>query len=391
MTPIDDVLSTATRNGLVPGLVAAAGSAAGFRGVWNFGVADADGREPMRSDALFRVASMTKLVTAVAVMTLVERGQLDLDEEVTSYLPEYGDLVVVEGFDGDRPRVRKPVRSATVRELMAHTAGLAYNTFDEVISEYERVTGAPNIGTGRREALKLPLVADPGLQVDYGTGFDWAGLVVEHITGRTLDVYLEQEIFGPLGMRNTSTHRPEECGLSCTPVLELSSAGTFTKSAADFPMAPEFYFGGGCLYTTAEDFLRLGMELALPEFQRVGILTQASISEIFSNQSGSLDIPVMRTARPAESYDVSVGTGWKWGLGVAVNPTDVPQRRKAGSGGWAGIFNTYFWADPASGIAGCLLLQFLPFFDSRATSLYMDFETAVYASVGRPCQDLGQT
>jgi CubicO group peptidase (beta-lactamase class C family) len=119
----------------------------------------------MAADAIFRIASMAKLVTAVAVMTLVDKGQLRLDDEVTSFLPEYHDLVVVEGFGSGGRRVPKPSRPATIRELMAHTAGLAYNTFDPVIDEYERRTGAPSIGTG----------------------FDWAGLVVEAITGQTFD------------------------------------------------------------------------------------------------------------------------------------------------------------------------------------------------------------
>jgi methyl acetate hydrolase len=382
MTSIEIVLRQATTDRSVPGLVAAVGSSAGFRGVWNAGTADAAGSMPIRADAIFRVASMTKLVTAVAVMTLVDSGRLDLDAEVTSFLPEYGELVVVEGFDSAGPRVRKPRRPATIRELMAHTAGLAYNTFDAVIDQYERLTGAPNIGTGRRDALKLPLVADPGQRVDYGTGFDWAGLVVEAITGRTLDVYCEEEIFAPLEMRMTSMHRPEERGLSCTPVLSVAgNGGGFTGAGTDFPLAPEFYFGGGCLYSTAEDFLKLQMELAAPEPQRAGILTQASIDEIFSNQSGALDIPVMRSSRPQESHDVNIGAGWKWGLGVALNPSDIPRRRRAGSGGWAGIFNTHFWIDPASGIAGCLFMQFLPFFDPGAIRLYNDFEAAAYASV----------
>lgn len=382
MKSIESVLRRSAEHRLVPGLVAAAGSTAGFRGVWNAGTADAAGREPMAANAIFRIASMAKLVTAVAVMTLVDKGQLDLDDEVTSFLPGYGDLVVVEGFDSSGPRVRKPSRPATLRELMAHTAGLAYNTFDAVIDQYERLTGAPNIGTGRRDALKLPLVADPGQRVDYGTGFDWAGLVVESITGRTFDIYCEQEIFTPLGMRMTSMHRPEERGVPCTPVLTVASDGGFTTANTDFPLAPEFYFGGGCLYTTAEDFLKLQMELAAPRAHRVGILTQASIDEIFSNQSGILDVPVMRSTRPLESHDVDLGPGWKWGLGVALNPSDVPQRRRAGAGGWGGIFNTYFWIDPASGIAGCLFMQFLPFFDPRAIRLYNEFEAAVYAAVG---------
>lgn len=381
MKSIENVLHKATEDRQVPGLVAAAGSAAGFRGLWNAGTADAAGRKPMAADAIFRIASMAKLVTAVAVMTLVDRGQLDLNDAVTSFLPEYCDLVVVEGFDSSGPRVRKPSRPATIRELMAHTAGLAYNTFDAVIDQYERLTGAPNIGTGRRDALKLPLVADPGQRVDYGTGFDWAGLVVEAIAGRTFDVYCEQEIFTPLGMGKTSMHRPEESGGSCTPVLAVAGDGGFTDAGTDFPLAPEFYFGGGCLYTTAEDFLKFQMELAAPSAQRTGVLAQASIDEIFANQSGALDIPVMRSKRPLESHDVDLGAGWKWGLGPALNPADVPQRRRAGSGGWGGIFNTYFWIDPASGVAGCLFMQFLPFFDPRAIRLYNEFEAAVYASV----------
>lgn len=389
MPSIEDVLRSATDRGLVPGLVAAVGTSNGFRGLWNYGTSDADRAVPMKVDAIFRVASMAKLVTAVAVMTLVDKGQLDLDTDVASILPEYEELMVIEGFDAAGPRLRKPNRTATIRELMTHTAGLAYNTFDADIDRYERLTGAPNIGTGRRDALKLPLVADPGQRVDYGTGFDWAGLVVEKITGVTLDVYCEQKIFEPLGMRMTSMHRPEERGLLCTPVLAVSDGGGFTATAMDFPKAPEFFFGGGCLYSTAEDFLKLQMELAAPGSGRVPILTPASADEIFSSQTGALDIPVMMSSRPSESHDVYLGPGWKWGLGVALNPSDLPHGRPAASGGWAGIFNTFFWVDRTSGIAAGLFMQFLPFFDSGAIGLLHDFETAVYESFGSSGQDPG--
>ena len=324
---------------------------------------------------------MTKLFTAVAVLQLVDRGELGLDDPVADHLPHFDRLPVFE-WHGDRLEHRPPSTRATVRQLLAHTSGLAYEVWnDEVFRLYEH-TGIPGIATGKRETLETPLVCDPGTRVEYGSGMDWAGLVVEAVTGLRLDAYIDEAISRPLGLRDTSLTLDAEGRARCGPVLHREPDGTFTATPIDYPFEPDFVTGGGCLYSTAPDFLRLQRALLHGgELDGVRILSERSVDEIFREQTGQLDIPVMRSAVPFLSADVPFEPGWSWGLGLCVNRADLPGARTAGSGGWAGIFNTFFWVDRESGIAASLFMQYVPFVDEVAVDLLRRFERAVYASV----------
>jgi methyl acetate hydrolase len=366
----------------VPGIVASAGTADGASSIWARGFSDVARTEPMAPHDIFRVTSMAKLVTSIAIMQLVDRSQLDLDSTVSRLLPRFGLLQVLIGFDGDRPILRAPARDATVRELLAHTSGLAYSTWNPLMLRYEKVTGSPNISTGRLAALEQPLVADPGTEIGYGAGLDWAGLIVENLSGQPLDLYCHQNIFGPLQMRETSIRRPEERGLSLVPALRAGAGQSWETAAWEFPLAPEFYFGGGCLYSTAGDYLR--MQLALLGDGALGgarILTADAVDAMFAPQTGGLEIPPMRTAVPEDTADVDLGPGWSWGFGMTVNSRPLPTGRSAGSGAWSGIFNTSFWIDRKKGVAGNLFMQFLPFRTATALRAAEAFETAIYTGL----------
>jgi methyl acetate hydrolase len=369
---------TCTAEG-APGIVASAGTADGASRIWTCGFSDLARAEPMAPHDIFRVTSMAKLVTSVAVLQLVDRDQLDLDDAVSRLLPQFGLLQVLTGFDGDQPVLRAPARDATVRELLAHTSGLAYSTWNPLMLRYEQVTGVPNISTGRLAALEQPLVADPGTEIGYGAGMDWAGLIVEKLSGQPLDLYCQRNIFGPLQMRDTSMRRPEERGLSLVPALRAGAARSWETATWEFPLTPEFYFGGGCVYSTAGDYLRLQLTL-LGDGALGGtrILTADAVDAMFAPQTSGLEIPPMRTAVPEDTGDVDLGPGWSWGFGMTVNSRPLPTGRSAGSGAWSGIFNTSFWIDRHKGVAGNLFMQFLPFRTATALRAAEDFETAVY-------------
>lgn len=389
MSEVDAALTGACTAGGVPGVVASVGTASGASRIWAYGFCDVARVEPTAPHDIFRVTSMAKLITAVAVMQLVERDELDLDAGVSAVLPQFATLQVLVGFDGDTPVLRPPARDASVRELLAHTSGLAYSTWNPLMLRYEQVTGAPNISTGLLAALEQPLVADPGTAIGYGAGLDWAGLIVEKLSGQPLDVYCEQKIFGPLQMRDSSMRRPEEYGRSLVPALRGVAGRSWEAAAWEFPLAPEFYFGGGCFYATAGDYLRLQQAL-LGDGALGGarILTAHAVDEMFTPQTAGLEIPPMRTAAPEDTADVDLGPGWSWGFGMTVNSRPLRTGRSAGSGAWAGIFNTSFWIDREKGVAGNLFMQFLPFRTEAALRLGEEFETAVYSSTSaeEPCR-----
>jgi methyl acetate hydrolase len=379
---IDEVLLAAVESGAVPGVVALAADADGvmYEGAAGLRAAGAD--DLITPDTMTRIASMTKMVTTTAALQLVEQGRLDLDAPVEKYQPEFADLKVLEGFDGDTPLLREPATRATVRNLVTHTTGLGYWIWSGDVDRYEQVTGTPNVMPGTMGAFTAPLTFDPGTRVQYGISVDWLGRVVEAVSSQTLDAYFLEHITGPLGMTNTTARMTPEQRANSTPIHVRAEDGSWMATEIDWAQEPEYWGGGHFLYSTPRDFLRFQrMLLGRGELDGTRILAQETVAAAFTNQIGDLEFPAeMPTAHPELSAPLSVGPGWKWGYGLLLNQVDVPGMRAAGSGSWAGLFNTHFWVDPASGITAAIYSQTLPFFDPAAFQVYVEFEMALYAS-----------
>ncbi len=379
---IDEVLLAAVESGAVPGVVALAADDGGVIYQGAAGVRAAGADDLITPDTMTRIASMTKMVTTTAALQLVEQGRLDLDAPVEKYQPAFADLEVLEGFDGDTPRLRKPATRATVKNLITHTAGLGYWIWNADIDRYEQVTGTPNIMPGTLAAFAAPLTADPGTQVQYGINVDWLGRVVEAVSGLPLDVYFLENITGPLGMTSTTARMTAEQRADSTPVHVRGEDGAWQATDIDWAQQPDYWGGGHFLYSTPRDYLRFQrMLLGRGALDGTRILAEETVAAAFTNQIGELDFPAqMPTAHPELSAPLSVGPGWKWGYGLLLNQADLPGMRAAGSGSWAGLFNTHFWVDPARRVTASIFSQTLPFLDPAAFQLYVEFEMALYAS-----------
>jgi CubicO group peptidase (beta-lactamase class C family) len=338
--------------------------------------------DPVTPDTMLRLASMTKMVTTVAALQQVERGTLDLDAPVDSYRPEFADVAVLDGFDGDTPRLRRPATRATVRHLVTHTTGLGYWFLNADLARWEQVTGTPNLMSGSNAIFSAPMVADPGTRFEYGINIDWLGKVIEETAGVSLDKYLGENILGPLGMDRTSFVMTPQQRADCVPVHVRGGDGSWVATELDFAAQPEYWAGGHGLYSTPRDYLSFQrMLLGGGELAGERILARSTVDDAFRNQIGDLDFPAaIPTADPPVTCEVNLGPGYKWGLGLLRNTEALPGMRAAGSGGWAGLFNTHFWVDPTSRLTGAIYTQTLPFADARAFQLYLDFEVALYAS-----------
>jgi methyl acetate hydrolase len=370
-TGVDEVLQGAVDRGDVPLVVA---MAADRDGVIYEGAAGG-----ATVDTTFRIASMTKMVATVAALQLVESGDLDLDEPVETFVPDFGELMVLEGFDGDTPRMRPPETKATVRHLVTHTSGLSYWFWNEDILRWQEVTDTPTVMSGEMRIFSAPLVADPGSKYEYGINTDWLGRVVEAASGRSLRDYAAERILRPLGMDATDFLTDAEVA----PIQIRGEDGNWEATDLDWSQQPEWWAGGHGLYSTPRDYLRFQrMLLNGGSLDGTEILKPATVEEAFRNQIGDLDFPeAIATADPASSADFNAGPGYKWGLGLLLNTDDVPGMRAAGSGAWAGLFNTHFWVDPATGVTGAIYCQTLPFVEPRVFAVYQEFERALYASL----------
>ncbi len=202
---IRGVLEGATAGGAVPGAVAVVVDRDGTQGLAAAGTTRVDGAgETLDATAPFRLASMTKALATVAALQLVEQGRVGLDDPVASVLPAWDALPVLDGFDGDQPRLRPPSSAATIRQLMCHTAGHGYLFFNSDLARYHELTNTPTVFTGLRASLDTPLQSDPGTRWEYGINTDWLGLLVEELSGQRLDEYLAEHLFDPLGMAATT-------------------------------------------------------------------------------------------------------------------------------------------------------------------------------------------
>ena len=382
LTAIDGLLHAAVESGAVPNVVVVAADGAGVVYEGAAGPRVAGGADLVTPDSVFRIASMTKMVTTAAALQQRERGALDLEAPVSAYLPEFAALPVLDGFDGDVPRLRPPATRATVHQLLTHSSGLAYDFWNADIRRWQRLTGTPDVTDGALAAFSAPLVADPGTRFEYGTSTDWLGRVVEVVSGAPLDAYLRREVLEPLGMSDTGFLVTAEQRDRLVPVHRRRGDGPWSATGIDWPQEPEFWAGGHGLYSTPRDYLRFQrMLLGGGSYDGVRVLERSTVEAAFRDQLGGLQVPpLVRTAHPASSCDFAPGPGHTWGFGLLLNRADLPGRRAAGSGGWAGIDNTYFWVDPSSQITGAVYSQCLPFLHPACVQVCDDVERALYAS-----------
>jgi CubicO group peptidase (beta-lactamase class C family) len=339
----------------------------------------------MTKDTVCWIASMTKAITGTAAMQLVERGKLGLDRPASEVVSELSRAKVLEGFDaGGQPRLRDPKRPITLRHLLTHTAGFCYEIWNPDIARYQQATGTPGITTCTNAALTTPLAFDPGDRWEYGINIDWAGKMVEAASGLKLDRYFQENIFGPLGMTDTSFKLGTSQRARLSAVHQRDASGALAPIEFGLPEEPEFLMGGGGLYGTATDYLTF-TQMILQDGRVKGarLLSAETVALMAQNQIPGLEIPVFKTVMPPLSNDVDLFPGMAkgWGLSFLINGAQAATGRAAGSLAWAGLANTYFWIDRTRRVSGVFLSQVLPFYDHTAVDLFVKFETEVYRAL----------
>jgi len=363
---IDEVMRRAVERKDVAGVVVMAADRKRIVYQGAFGVADIGEARPLKLDSLFCIASMTKAVTSAAAMQLVEQGRFAIEDPVAKYLPEFAKLSVIESFSASGAyRVRPATKAVTIRHLFTHTSGLGYGFTDPIMRDFK-----PRAG---EDYPVGPLVFDPGVRWLYGTSTDWLGRLVERISGRSLEDYFRQRIFTPLGMADTFYVVPKDKEMRLATVNRRLADGTMVKEPAQPPTSG--------LLSTASDYIRFTRALLNGgELYGARILQAGTVALMGQNHIGALGVRALKTAMPERSDDFSfIADGHdKWGLGFLITADVVPGKRSAGSLSWGGIYNTYFWLDPARSITGVILMQFLPFADRKALALYDTFERGVY-------------
>ena len=379
---IDLALRHATAKGDVAGVVAMAATATDLLYSGCEGMADLATGRAMRPDSIFRLRSMTKAITAVAVMQLVERGMLSLDADMGTVLPALRTPMVVEGYsDGNVPTLRRAAGPVTLRHLLTHSSGYSNPAWNADLVRVTKALGLPPRPDTMDQLQRTPLLFDPGTRWSYSIGIDILGHVITAVSDLPIDVHLTRHVTGPLGMLDTTfTLTPAQRARLVT-VHQRQANGSLV--ARDLPGGdgPEFLAAGGGLCSTAGDYLRfLRMFLNGGTLEGRRILAAETVADIGRNHLGEVDVVPMISVDPAISCDCDFfpGAAKKWGLAGLINSNPGPYGRAAGSFSWAGAMNTYFWLDPSAGIAGVLLSQSLPFADPKLLDLLGALERGVY-------------
>ncbi|MCY3619990.1 MAG: serine hydrolase [Acidimicrobiaceae bacterium] len=348
--------------------------------------ADPDaGAGAMTLDTVCWIASMTKAITGTAAMQLVEQGRLDLDAPASGVVPSLAEVGVLEGFDDDgQPQVRPARSPITLRHLLTHTAGFGYEFWTEELLRYQQATGVPSVTTCELASLTAPALFDPGERWWYGTNIDYAGLMVQEVSGQRLGDYLDEHVLGPLGMDSTDFRITDDMAARQSAMHARLPDGSLVAIEFGLPPEPEFQMGGGGLYGTVGDYCRF-LQMILGRGSRNGarLLQPETVDQMAANSMGDVRVVALPAVIPDLTNEAEFFPGIEksWGLTFQINEEPLPTGRPAGGLMWAGLANSFFWIDMANQVAGAYISQQLPFADARSYQLYEDIETATYASL----------
>ncbi|OTB09017.1 hypothetical protein M426DRAFT_316304 [Hypoxylon sp. CI-4A] len=364
--------------------------AAGKRGIKS--------KDPMGIDSIFWIASSTKMITGIAIMQAVERGLLELDNatQTEELVPEFKTMKVLN----DDGTVEEKKNGITLRMLLTHTAGFSYSFFDPAILEYTQPLGLDETTCNLKELLKSPLRFQPGEKWKYGINMDWAGVVLERRTGKKLGEWMQGNIFGPLGLENirfnptqamkdklVHMHQREKDG-----TLRLQDHIWHTALQADTPeeIARINHQGGAGLFADSRDYARIISVLLNDGVDaKTGhqLLSKPTIDEMFKNQvpdRPDFGRQLITSAKPdlantvADLYPIEGRPPQGWGLSFMFSNANPLTGRSAQTVYWAGMANTYWWADREHGVGGVVAGQVLPFPDLGVATLWTRVEMATY-------------
>jgi CubicO group peptidase (beta-lactamase class C family) len=337
-----------------------------------------------RSDAVFRIFSMTKPITSVGMMQLVERGAVRLDDPVAKYIPAFARVRVYAGGTTAQLTLRDPDRPVTVADLLTHTAGLTYGLFGNttVDSIYLR---AGFFGPGWTNAsladslARLPLMFSPGSKWNYSFATDVIGRIIEIVSGTTLDRYLDSALFQPLGMTMTGFHATPAMQALVTPAYVRGEGGTLQAVPAlepQYTAAGTHLSGGGGLLSTPGDYLRFAqMLLNGGQLEGRRVLKRETVRQLMQNQLASALLPI----DPAPDWPPG-RSGFGYAAAVRIDDDSAGQGT-VGTFRWAGYASTFFWIDPKAELIAMVWTQYMPVME--VWSLDTDFQRLVYAALPR--------
>ena len=341
-----------------------------------YGYRDVDRKLPMEKDTICRIWSMTKPITSVAVMMLVEEGRLTLSDPVGNYVPELKEMHVLKGGDADHPKVADAVRPITIKNLLTHTSGLTYTWGQDPVSELnrrEKIFEVANLKEFAGKVGRIPLIADPGEKYNYSIGIDVLGYVVEVVSGMPFDKFVQTRILTPLRMNETYWNVPEEKLSRVAKTYGYKDGKLSETSMPEITSLAKVPFGGMGLYSTIGDYARFAQMLINGgELDGARLLGRKTVELMTTvNHLNGLHVPFI-------DEDGAYGFGLGGSVRMDLAKGNIPG--SLGQFGWDGAASTYFRIDPKEDAVALLFQQYMPF-DKPNLEL---FSTLVYQAMAEP-------
>ncbi len=373
--------------GGAPGVVAMATDRQGTFYEGAAGVRTLGQPQPMTTDSVMAIFSTTKALTGTALMQLVEEGRLTLQDEAARYVPEIAQIEVLDGWEADgRPRTRAPRRAITVADLLLHTAGFSYEFFSHDDLKFRTARGIPSVVSSSFDGIRTVLLHDPGERWSYGVNIDWVGRIVEALRGQRLGDVMKERIFDPLGMVDIGFTMSESMRARRVTMHDRAMDGRLTP-LPDFtlPQPPAMDMGGHGLYATVGEYIKFIRMLLNDGAGPHGRVLRTETVEFMARnglptglRSGGWITSIPSLSNEGEFFPSVPKT---WAYTFQVNEEQTPSGRPAGSLMWAGLANLFYWIDRKNGVGGYWGSQILPFQDVSSYAGFVDFETALYASL----------
>lgn len=356
----------------IAGLVTVIGRHDGILSHEALGVLSLDSRQPMPKDALFRIASMTKPITAIAIMMLAEQGKLSVDDPVEKYLPEFRGQLLIKGRDKEGLTLTKPARPIAIRDLLTHTSGMQ-NPPPGLADLY--VKRNHSLAEGTMAFSQQPLMFEPGSKWSYcNTGIDTLGRIIEVVSGQSYEDFLRQRIFEPLGMTDTIFYPTKDQLARAVPIYDKKDGKLVPaeRPIIGLPLGARYPIPAGGLYSTGADLARLyQLMLGRGTLNKVHLLSEESVATMTKVQTGDL------------TTGFSPGMGFGYGWGVVRTPTDVTAMLSPGSFGHGGAFGTQGWLDPQKDLFIVLLIQRVGLKNSDASAMRSELQKVAVEAVAK--------
>lgn len=375
---IDTVMQDHVDRQQIPGMVTLVARKGRMVHYESFGKMDVETGKPMSKDAMFRIASMSKALTSTAIMILYEEGHFLLSDPVSKFIPEFKNpQVIVPTSSGDSYTLEPAKREITIRNLLNHTSGITYGSglHADLYKKAGMTVGlTPTNGTIGEMIKKLggiPLICNPGEELNYGMSIDVLGYLVEVVSGQSFDEFITERLFLPLGMKDTHFILPREKLPRLTSLYALNPRGGFTKDRIDPSyLCTQTYFSGGAgLVSTASDYMRFAqMILNNGELDGVRILGRKTVELMSTNSIGDLYAPF----RP------NSGDKYGYGFGIRTERGEFDELESLGILGWDGAFYTRFWIDPKEELIGVFMSQMNGYWDKE---LITKFRVLTYQAI----------